>query len=162
MSVFLPGISAIRSVEWGSKHLWDVQFPTAPSPFNAWFPATSVRENVYSLERESWSLYMSSYSAVKSTGEFDLSITFVDDVKHTVLNWISHWVNTEILNGGQYVATLAESAKDVIVVRSDAEGNTVRSTTYQVIPDGSGYFEGDSSAEVNSGELALVVVGGGP
>jgi len=47
---FLASIDQIRSVEWGKKYLWDIQFPDAPAPFDVFFPAADLDETPAVLE----------------------------------------------------------------------------------------------------------------
>ena len=159
MGVFLKNIGDIRTIDWGDDLLWDVQFPEGPEPFRNWFPATSINENKYTLELKTFSLFKNTYSIPEATAEFDLQMTFIDDIQRSILEWISDWVNVEILNNGDSITPVKHAAKQVFVVRTNHQGEEIKRTNYWVIPRGSGYFKGESQSNAAAGEVEFVIVG---
>ena len=170
--MYLRGKNQIREIEWGSNHLWDVRFvgnPRPPEPFADWFPATTVSENVYTMENHTLDGHMTSYSIPQRSAEFDMNFTYQDDQRLTLLSWFSHWVNNVILDGG-LVVPLAEAAKQVELARLMPDRSFAPPFSYEgveipnpalywVIPVGSQNYEGGSSAEPHQYQLDLVIVG---
>ncbi len=159
MGIFLPGRNAIRSIEWGKSFNWDIQIPDAPAPFNQWFPASSVNENKYNLTLKEFPLWHNVYSVPEGTSEFSVSITFFDDHRLTILEWLSKWVNEEILNNGRFITPLKQAAKDIYIVKTNTTGEEILRSHYWVIPKDSGFYKGESSPDPYSGEIEFVIVG---
>ena len=163
-----PSKSQIRRIEWGAKHLWDLQFsdPSPPSPFNEWFPAVTVSENVYTMENHDVQFYLSNFSLPQKTAEFNLSVTYQDDVNLTLLRWFSDWVNVGILNEEKLVTPLAECARKLTLrylgydlkAATDIDDQPLE-TTYYVIPDGSANYEGEGDGGGHQYQLELKIVG---
>ena len=138
----------MRAVEWASGINWDIRFGQQgglSEPFTDWFPATDVEENLATLNNHSYEFYLSTYEFPLGSAVFDLQITFIDDVKYTVHEWIADWVNNGILNGGKYLTPLREAARLCEIVRMDAAGEILKATSYWVTPDGSINWTGESS-----------------
>lgn len=158
MHLYLNNLEQIRSVQWSQKFRWDVMFEDSPSEFFGWFPATDVKENVWSLEHYTFTGGQSSYSLPKNSTEFDLSITYVDDISLSVEAWITKWVNSTVLNDGNGISSIHESSKIVYLVKFDNKGKIIYRATYKVIPSGSMYFEGASTAERHIETIDLKIV----
>ena len=162
--MFLNNKQQIREIPWGENHLWDVKIDGAPAPFDEWFPAVSVSENVYTIENHQFQFYLNSYSVPKNTAEFTLSLTYQDDENLTLLNWFSDWVNDTILGGDTgLVAPLEHAAKRVQFVKlRHANGDKALAgpiVSYLVIPDGSGNYEGESSTGPLQYTMDLIITG---
>ena len=162
--MFLNSKQQIRDIPWGENHLWDVKLFDAPAPFDEWFPAISISENVYTMENHQFQFYTSTYSVSKSTAEFTLSVTYQDDENLTLLTWFSDWVNNTILGDETgLIATLEEAAKRIQVVKlRHSNGAKVPAgpiVSYLVIPDGSGNYEGESSTGPLQYTMDLIIVG---
>ena len=117
---YLNNIENIRSVQWGAKYLWDIRFPDlnisglnikgAPHPFNTWFPASDVSEDIGNVNTYDFETPQSSFKIAKNSSSLQVRVTFFDDEKNTLLNWLDTWVNKDIFNRdkneGNYVSTL--------------------------------------------------------
>lgn len=122
---FLNSVEKLREVRgWAKTYLWDIKFTSGgkgdlpPAPFSDWFPALDVEENIANLEAHTIpDAYLTSLKFPKNTSPRTLRITFIDDGNHTLLTWLDGWINREILNQRDYVATLEESVKLVQIVR---------------------------------------------
>ena len=95
--MFLTGIEQLRSVEWGKNYLWSVRFQAKSpydlkAPFDQWFPAIEIEENISTLISLPIEAYMATYKIPKSTSVFDVRLTFMDDLNHTVFDWLDDWV----------------------------------------------------------------------
>lgn len=129
--MYLRDINDMRKIRWGKTYLWDIYFPEAPSPFNNWFPALDVDENLATLNSYEFPGFLSSYKVPQSTSPFDIKVTFTDDINKTLSTWITGWINNEILHGDEssfYVSTLEESSKELHLVKLDEQKQPV--TTY--------------------------------
>ena len=156
-----PSKRQIRQIEWGAKHLWDLQFsePSPPSPFNEWFPAVDVSENVYTMVLHDVQFYLSSFSLPKNTAEFDLSFTYTDDVELTLLRWFSAWVNEDILGNERLVKPLDLCKRTLALRYLNHNHDVLHESKYLVIPDGSGNYEGDGDGGAQQYQLQLKIVG---
>ena len=151
--------SQVRAISWGATYLWDIRFPDAPAPFNQWFPATDVEENLATLNTKPLELFISTYEIPLSTTLFDLKITFTDDVKHTIEGWISSWINTDILNDGSGITPLADCCKLVQLTKTNFQKEILKSASYWVFPKGALYFHGTSDASAVSNMVEFVIAG---
>lgn len=159
MNVFLKGQRSLRNVHWGAQYLWDIRFPNAPSPFNAWFPAVDVDENLFSLNTKEYELGHGSYSHPIGHDSFDLKITFNDDVKLTIHNWLTNWVRSRIFNNGLGVAPLDQCVEVVQIVKTDFRYRVLATASYWVFPRGVMYFNGTSSASPAQNQIEFVIAG---
>jgi len=166
--VFFKGKEQIRTVEWGSTHLWDIKFDDAPDPnkpdgFAKWFPAVEVTENVSTLETKDFEFYMSTYSIPATTTLFDLQITFLDDVYLTLQDWFSSWVNDVMLTGsqygGQFILPLEECCKKVHIMKMNYQREPLKRSSYWVFPKGAMHFEGNSEAGPVQKQVDFVIAG---
>lgn len=157
--MFLTNVDQLRQIEWGKTYLWDLKFPDAPTPFSEWFPATDVEENLLTLTGHTFEAFLSTYSVPKSTTEFDLKITFVDDINHTLSSWFTDWVNSGILNGGSHISTLEESVKIVYLAKLNLDKSPIKFSSYLVYPEGELYFVGNSESNLPTYNIELKIAG---
>lgn len=159
MNVFLKGQRSLRNVQWGAQYLWDIRFPNAPSPFNAWFPAVDVEENLFSLNTKEYELGHASYSHPIGHDSFDLKVTFNDDVKLTIHNWLTNWVRSRIFNNGLGIAPLDQCVEVVQLVKTDFRYRVLATASYWVFPRGVMYFSGTSTASPAQNQIEFVIAG---
>lgn len=167
--MYLRNLDQIRGIEWSRNYLWDIQFPDAPAPFNSWFPATDVSVEMGNLETEKFNIFISDFSIPIRRKERTLSITFVDDVNHTLIDWITLWFDSIVLPGvlpGSGVLPLELAVKPVYIARLDSRRNYVKVGSldyidkYSVYPTDSIKFSGGSGeSKVNSYEVEFVIAG---
>jgi len=158
---FLNGIDSVRAVEWGRTYLWDIQFqdPTIPSPFNTWFPAKEVEEELAKLNSHTFTSGISTYKIPQNTETLNVKITFYDNSDYDLLNWLENWINTISLNGGFYVATLSTAAKFLQIIKMDNERNTIDTSSYWVYPEGTLTYMGNSESGAITYSMNFVIVG---
>lgn len=162
----------IRGIEWSRNTLWEVRFPSAPSPFNTWFPATDIEIEMGNLDTESFSFFMSSYSIPLRRKERTISLTFVDNAEHILLDWITAWFNSIVvpdrrLRGFKQsgVRTLSESIKQIDITRLTSRQRAINVgvsyiDSYNVFPSGSIKFIGGSGeSKVNSYSVDFIIAG---
>lgn len=160
--VFLKDIEQIRAIEWGASYQWDIMIPSAPSPFDAWFPAADVDEDLANLETYAFDSSQHTFKIPRSGTQTNLRITFYDDVKHTLLYWFENWINNTILNHGKYVTPLLESVKLVQLTKLNSRREVMRTSSYFVFPEGPVQFSGKTQSDVNQYSVSFVIAGKGP
>ena len=158
------GVGALRSIEWGKKYLWDVSFSNnnLPEPFNKFIPAVDIEEDRAILESHTVEAYLSSYKIPQKSGVKGLKITFHDDINNTILNWLSDWINIEILNNGDFISPLSSCVKLCTVkkLQNNKRLNEVNDAkTYAVYPEGTLTYSGSSSSDAQLVSADFVVVG---
>ena len=157
---FLKNIENLRAIDWGQKFLWDVKFPDAPFPFNDFFPASSVKEDLALIETFEFERYLTRFAIPKGTGLRKLSISFFDDNNYSLQTWIKNWMNKTILNQNYAIATLKTAVKDVIIVRQErTRKDDVISVAYSVFPFGLFSLDADSSSELIEYTVDFYIVG---
>lgn len=165
MPAYLERQSQIRQIAWARTDLWDIRFPDdgdrlgAPPPFDQWFPATDVEENILTLETMVIQGPFTTFEIPFGSSVFTLNVTFYDDQNHTLLNWLDEWVNKVILGDGQYVLTLSESVKRVMVAKLNARKDIVKETSYLVFPKGAVNFHGTSQGEALQYSVPFIIAG---
>jgi hypothetical protein len=158
------GINQLRNVEWGKKYLWSVRFmdEKPPAPFNEFFPATDITIPEAILENYIIEFGQDSFKIPHKTNAKDLSITFFDDSKRTLLTWFKNWVEIDILNNGQYVSCLLDDhlrtvglgrvkpVREIEVFLMDNSNEKIKETkaVYKIIPEGTIEWSGSSASEI--------------
>lgn len=155
-------IENLRAVEWARDYLWDARLMSVNGrgmgPFTNWFPASGVTETTAILNNHNFEGYLSSYSVPLNGSEFTIQLTFLDDISHSITNWISDWINIGILNGGAYVST-AQTAMRALQIRKLNHDMKVKSDIiYGVIPEGALEFEGSSESGSHEYSMSFKVL----
>lgn len=138
MGVFLDNLDVVREVEWARSYLWDVKLEGLPAPFSNWFPAQSVELPYANIISHSFEHFISSYSVPKAMEDEALSITFYDDAKFSIADFITKWINTTILNDGKAVSTLMDEGvcKNLFISRLTPERQKDKLFLFLVYPEG--------------------------
>ena len=171
------GITAIRSVEWGKKYLWVVDFedPKPPAPFNAFFPANDITVPFSLLESKLLELPNDGLPFPIRANQRDIRISFYDDQQGTLLKWFSDWQKLDLLNLGQFTSGLGDSHETVAPdsfgkVRSvqplrqirfgmlDATKDEVLVKNFWVYPDGEILFSGNQASEAQVFQVTFKIV----
>lgn len=159
---FLKNLDQMRRIEWGRSYHWDIKFTGSDSPafpFNEFFPAVSVDEQISSLSTLDVDAFGTSLKFPLKSSVKNIQITFLDDKNHTLLTWLSTWVNSTILNNGNYVATLDESVRQLIIQKVDNNRRNLIQTSYWVFPEGPVTYVGNSDSAINQYTVSFVVAG---
>lgn len=159
---FLRNIDELRSVEWSASYLWDIRFtdPTPPAPFNNFFPAQDVQENLTNLESYQQELMHKAVKVPHRSSPRSIAITFADDIDNTLLNWLHEWMEGEIFNDdGSKVKVLDEICRRIDILKLDESRNTLQTTSYWVYPEGPLNFNGTSQAQPHQYNFTFVVAG---
>jgi hypothetical protein len=167
MPGFIKGVEDLRAIEWDAGYLWDIKFIENPShksqlsgAFKDWFPASTVNDERFSLTEHTFDLHQ--FGGVpfpNGASQRSVSITFFDDVHNTLLNWVSLWVKTDILNDGKYLTPLSRCTKRIHIVKLNSQREQLKSFIYQVIPSGMMDFQGTEHSDSTLHTLVLRIVG---
>lgn len=130
----LPGI--LETVSWGQSWYWDVKFDTAPAPFNAWFPAYEVDRGFASIQSYDFNGGPGQFSVPSTFGLRDVQLSFYDDDKATLEQWLDDWVNRYIFNDQYSVRTISEVARTLYVAQLSQTRTLVRTHECLVFPKG--------------------------
>lgn len=157
MGLWLKNVEQMRHVNWGKTWLWDVKFPAGPERFREWFPASTVDENLFTLRAYDFTAGFSTYKLPKSSEAFTIRVTFFDDMYTSIEQWLSSWVNNEILGGGEYLRPLEEIVKEIVIAKLTGTNQLVEQNSYLVFPEGDLFFSGNSEPAIRSSEVEFVV-----
>lgn len=134
--MFIKSLRQVKTVQWGSQHQWDVRFGPGinnnlgppPDPFNDWFPAFSMQQDILDPTVYDVDTAMSSFSIPQTIRRRSIQLSFFDDEDCTLERWMEVWVNRDMFGGyaqgagsisaGLRVATLAEVVRELTVVRT--------------------------------------------
>lgn len=176
------GIDNIRNLEWGKKYLWEVTFldPKPPAPFTDFFPATDIDIIQAPIESFIFDQGQSTFKAPQKSNIRQLTMTFFDTQEAVLANWMSDWMEIDILNDGHYVSCLLDShphegtrkirfesdervwpTRTVKFARLDNMLEPVKGTeqTLTIYPEGELTFSGSSGSEANVFTMNFVIVG---
>ena len=176
------GIDHIRNIDWGKRYLWAVKFvePTAPKPFENYFPASDAEITDGFLESFVFEQGQSSYRAPQKSASRNLTMTFYDNNDRVLQRWFSDWINLDILNNDQFMSCLNDTHAPV-AERSIEFGNSARvwpvrklqyfkvdnslnpvpntERTFYVYPEGDFNVPNSSASEAEVFTLTFVIVG---
>lgn len=163
--MFLKNINVLRSVDWGSTHLWDITFNDSElNTFEKWFPASNVEEGMFSSNSHTFEACGSNFAVPKSQGLDTIKVTFIDSVGLEVHEWLKDWVKKGIYNNGRYVSRLKDPnvLKTLTIRRVDHKHvelpTKIGLGSYQVYPQGEFHFTGDSEGNPVSNTVEFVIV----
>ena len=147
----------LRSINWAREYLWEVVFHDAPEPFNTWFPAETVSQNVWSIDSR---IVANLYPTPNMSSPFTFDVTFFDDIDHTLLEWLRNHVNSKMLsNGHKPRAYLEDAVLRVSVYKQGMDREMAHSEGLWVFPTGSMDFEGSNQSESASKQAQFLITG---
>jgi len=159
---FLNNINQLRHVEWGKSFLWDFRIPDAPAPFDQFFPAIDIEENLANLESFNFEGYNNSFKIPQKRTVKDVKVTFVDDYKNSGLSFFTQWVSNEIFRENERystTATLQDAAKQILIQKlPSTRGDALLQSSYLVYPEGPLAFRGNSESGLLIHQVTLVIV----
>lgn len=161
---FVDSITQVRSVEWAPSYLWDVKFPSAPSPFSEWFPATAIEQELLTVNSHSFEAGLTTFDFPKASASKTLSITFHDDEQHSLQRWLRDWVeNGVFLQQGRYVNYLMDLVREVHVLKLDRRRIPISGSPemYYVYPEGGMTFSGNSESGALDFTVSFRIAGSG-
>jgi len=147
----------LRQIRWAKEYLWEIVFHEAPAPFNDWFPAETISQNVWSIDSR---VVASLYPMQNMSSPFTLDVTFLDDENHTVMEWLRGLVNGVMLtHDGKPRGYLEDACTPVSIRRLNAKKEAKHSEGLWVFPTGSMDFEGSNQSESASKQAQFLIVG---
>src|ERR1019366_3729191 len=132
---FLTNPSQIRGVTWAKGYLWACQIPSAPNPFNMWFPATDYTEEIYAPGQTR--RIVVGHQVVEILGDMEEStvkVDFPDNDQCVLLDWLETWVNGVLYRKDGTVATLTEGTILMRFARLDYQRRIVQMRNVWVYP----------------------------
>jgi hypothetical protein len=161
---FLNNVEQLRAVEWGAKYLWDIKFePTQgaplPTPFNEWFPAIDVEEDLSHVDSYSFETAQDTVKVPMHSTSLGLRVTFLDDSNHSLLNWFKDWMNLTIFNDGKFVSSVNSSIRQITLLKLNQRKEVVSNNVYWVYPEGTITFSGDGTSDHVTYNVHFVIVG---
>lgn len=163
---FLRNADQLRKVEWDRGYLWEVRFPDAPPPFNDFFPATSVAEELCDLVSKVFDGTMNTYQIPTGQAMNEIRLTFVDggNIKDNqsglvLSKWITDWINVEILNDEKYISTIETASKLMQVIKLNSQHEIISDVTYWVFPKGKIMYNGKNENSLVEFAVDFAIVG---
>lgn len=156
---FLNDIETIRAIDWAATYLWDVRLEGAPSPFDTFFPAMDVEETRGDVSSYDFQWHLSNFKVPKSSSSKHLRLSFADDSKGTLWKFFDTWINTTIFNDGKCVSTIATCTKRLTLLKLDRQRVITEEFRYNVYPEGSLNFTGNSDNGLRTYSVNFVVTG---
>lgn len=162
---FLNNVDQVRNIEWGRSFLWDIKFegdlggPAPPAPFSDWFPAVDVSEPTAELVTHSIDLAGSAIKVPHRSTPFDISVTFLDDHKHTLRHWLEEWINVTCLKNGRQVEVLKKCCRIMHIAKLTPQRVVFETSSYYVFPEGQVKFDGNSGSDIIQHQLSFCIAG---
>ena len=150
--MFLKGVDAVRTVEFARTYLWDCKIKGAPSPFNEWFPASSVDDEITSMENPLNFTFDLLTMAVpgKGVGVRKLSMTFYDDRNRSLIRFFKKWIE-EIVDVSNGVVPLEDAVKQFEIQKLTPQRKSLEDKYYWLFP-------ASNITEVNTSSNNLVEI----
>lgn len=159
MPSWLKNQSQVREVQWGRNHLWDIQIPDMPEPFNSWFPAKEVKWDPYETSSHDISGTYRDFKVPIGTSGSKLSISGIpDDEIGTIYSFFDKWYN-DIYNHNDGLLTLKEACKPIFIAKLDSQKEPMWVKTFFVYPSGGNPWNRDSSAEITELDYDFEIAG---
>lgn len=152
------GIHDLRLIEWAKSWNWDMCIPSAPAPFNNWFPASESDVGKASVTSYEWSAGNQTLKTPLSTSPKEMRVTFSDDDKGTLEDWLDDWVNKKIFEDGR-VQTLSEATKIAFIARLNNKRQAVSIEEYLIYPEGGINTVRDSQSNVLVHVVTFTIAG---
>lgn len=172
VSFFNNGLKQVRAggIEYAREYSWDVYFLGAPKPFNTWFPANSVREDIAQIQYYTVNIgHHAGLSIPISIGQNTCSVTFYDTDEAVLETWISRWINgdmfgnyTKVAGGvglGQGMEYMIKCAKVLYLGRTNSRRSLVKYKAMSVLPEGGISFGGSSSDQARQFTVNFRILG---
>lgn len=147
-------LDQINTIEFDSTHLWSIEFPDAPAPFNQWFPATSFDDDVYSIVTDQYDIGNEKFQQSTGLGLRSARIECFDADDARLFNWILKWVDTEMVKE-HGMAYLEDYCKVLNVKKFNWQQKLIRQDQYIVTPIGS--FKDSKTPEAGAKVLSFEV-----
>ncbi|AYJ73905.1 hypothetical protein phiLo_53 [Thermus phage phiLo] len=150
------------NVKWGLSNRWAVELfdPkfNVPAPFDKFFPAESVDEKISNVNDGQLTIGHHQFRYPQDRISKELSITFLDDDKYTLMEIFRAWMDEVIPPKDGVLNLLSESIRQVNVYRYGWDRKVKNARAYWVYPSGMITYSGNQSAEFIRFSVELAVV----
>lgn len=147
---YLQNLAAARAVSWGKSFNWDISMPSAPEPFNKWFPAVDIDYTLANLATHDFAVGSQSFDTPLALGARELRLTFHDDEDAVLEHWIDDWFNKTLVNmdNGGAVATLSEAVRPIYLAQLNNQREFKKLHLLWVYPKGGFNSVRDSQSQM--------------
>lgn len=162
-------IDDIRQVEWDQGYLWDISFDESlnkaqksklTAPFDRWFPANNVNDERFSITEYQPDIHQfAGFPFPNGSAQRGITVGFYDDMKNTLLKWLTTWVKKDILNNGLYLTTLTKCTKQLKIVKLNSQRVQLEEFSYLVIPSGTIEYQGTDHSDSTIYSVRFLIVG---
>lgn len=156
---FLKSLAQARGVSWAKSWQWDSQFPTAPSPFNGWFPATEAQRDISMVDTHSFVGFGDTHDIPFASRARSFNVVFTDDDQGTLQQWFDDWIELYMFGRGQGTERLANIVRPCKLVKLDTTGSIKRYWSMQVYPVGDYTYGVSSESKFQSFMLSFRIAG---
>jgi hypothetical protein len=161
---FLKSVNELMShnVRWALSNRWAVSLEdpnfNIPAPFSNFFPAESVDEKISNVNDGQITIGHFQFRYPQDRVSKELSITFLDDDKFTLMEIFRAWMDELIPPTKGALNLLSESVRQINVYRFGWDRDVKHARAYWVYPSGMLSFSGNQSSDLVRFSLELVVV----
>ena len=154
---YLQNLAALRTqnLEWGKSFNWDMLIPSAPAPFNRWFPAIESDRTIGNVLSQDVQVGSQGFKLPNGKSPTEIRLTFHDNEEAVLEQWLDEWINgtpgvdnTGLVDRNGAVATLSEAVRDFHFAQLNNRRQLVRSVIMWVYPDGTYNSVRDSQSNI--------------
>lgn len=158
---WLNDIEQLRSIDWGMRNYWDIMISGAPAPFDSWFPAIDLTEELANVSSKEFEVGNSSFKIPVSSKSRSISLTFADNDQCVLSQWFEVWMSNMVDIENQAVSTLETSKMLMSIIKQDNQGKSIEgsSRTYWVYPEGNLVDHRDGSGGLQTFTISFVIIG---
>jgi hypothetical protein len=146
--MYISAVEDLRNIAWAKSYLWDARFVEAPAPFDAWFPAHSIEEDLGAIRHTLIQGPLKQYKVPTGSAPLTIRMSFFDDESRTLTSWLSNWIKQIVNCDTGYVQTITEVCRTLQIQWLNSQRMAVRTATYLVFPD-DGTLTRSGSSESN-------------
>lgn len=155
---YLRSLDDMTKVLWAKSYLWDCRFPSAPGPFNEWFPAYTADETIFDIQDKVVTIGAGTFSLPADFAERDLKLNLYDDNRCTLETFFTAW-RDEMFPTKTSVAPLASIVKEIFIAKLNNQREVTKEIGYWVRPTGQFFFQGNAESSVRSYNVTLKICG---
>lgn len=134
-------LDKFNSVEYDAQHLWEMKIAGAPYPFNDWFPAQSVEENIRGVSVSSMSFGIDEVNTLNSYNALTMRVEILDNNVAILERWLKAWSKAIALDpkthkpyiGFRYLEDILAT---MTITKYNWQKKKISKTEYYVLPTG--------------------------
>jgi len=126
--------------DFARSYLWDIRIPEAPDPFQEWFPASDLDENLFGVDSGLVEFFNFSIQYPKKINLPKITLTMYDREDRVIYKWVRGWIANTMFHmnvAGSFpcVEVLEEVVKEMIVVKLTHDKKIIDLVSYWVYPE---------------------------